>query len=107
MRKTGDKQLEHHTFIASKNQHIKDKCYHIQHINSIDNLYERWIMRFYGVATKYLERYLNWFVFLEKTKNAINPIQDLHKNLVSNTNAINHYKLIETRYEKLIFLQSS
>ena len=34
------KKLEHHTFIASK-QHVKNKCYHVQHVNSLANLYER------------------------------------------------------------------
>jgi hypothetical protein len=43
-----EKQLEHHTFIASR-QHIKDKCYHVQHVNSIDNLYERWVKGFYWI----------------------------------------------------------
>ena len=51
------KGLEHHTFVASK-QHIKDKCFHVQHVNSIDNRFERWQKRFYGVATKYLQNYL-------------------------------------------------
>ena len=62
-----EKEMEHHTFISSK--HIKDKCYHVQHVNSIDNRYERWIKPFYGVSTKYLSGYLNWFVFCKKLKN--------------------------------------
>jgi hypothetical protein len=45
------KQLEHHTFVASK-KHVKDCCYHVQHVNSMDNQYERWMKRFCGVATK-------------------------------------------------------
>ncbi len=40
----------------------------VQHVNSMDNLYERWIKPFYGVAIKYLPQYLNWFVFQEKIK---------------------------------------
>jgi hypothetical protein len=52
-----EKEEEHHTFIASKN--IKDRCYHVQQVNSIDNRYERWIKPFYGVSTKYLSGYLN------------------------------------------------
>ena len=39
------KGLEHHTFVASK-QHIKDKYFHIQHVNSIDNRFEHWQKRF-------------------------------------------------------------
>jgi hypothetical protein len=52
------KNLGHHTFVATR-QHVKDKCYHVQHVNSIDNQYERWVRRFYGVATKYLPQCLN------------------------------------------------
>ena len=74
-----EKKLEHHTFIASK-QHVKDKCYHVQHVNSIDNRYERWVKRFYGVSTKYLSQYLNWFVFLEKVKKSRTQTLDLAKN---------------------------
>ena len=65
-----DDELEHHTFIASK--YVKDQCYHVQHVNSIDNLYERWVKPFYGVSTKYLSGYLNWFVFLQKIKKISN-----------------------------------
>lgn len=62
-----DNGLEHHTFVASR-QHVKDRCYHVQHVNSLDNLYERWAKKFYGVSTKYLRGHLNWFVFLQKVK---------------------------------------
>ena len=94
------KELEHHTFVASK-QHVKDKCYHVQHVNSLDNLYERWVKRFYGVATKYLPQYLNWFVFLEKMKKSTNPTLDMAKVLASNASAIKVFQEIEDRYLEL------
>lgn len=94
------KNLEHHTFVASK-QHIKTKCYHVQHVNSLDNLYERWIKPFYGVATKYLAQYLNWFVFLQKNKGVASPIKELANAIMSNTNAIRDYRNIEMEYAKL------
>jgi transposase-like protein len=95
-----DRELEHHTFVASK-QHVKNKCYHVQHVNSLDNLYERWIKPFYGVATKYLPQYLNWFVFLEKMKKSTEPIADLAKAVMSNTSAIKSFREIENTYRKL------
>lgn len=95
-----DKKLEHHTFVASK-QHIKNKCYHVQHVNSLDNLYERWIKPFYGVGTKYLPQYLNWFIFLEKMKKSTEPINDLAKTVMSNTSAIKSFREIENTYHKL------
>ena len=101
-----DKKIEHHTFVATK-QHIKDKCYHVQHVNSMDNLYERWIKRFYGVSTKYLEQYLNWFVFLEKIKKSSNQISELSKNIANNMESIKNYGTIDSRYAKLFIPQLS
>jgi len=95
-----NRESEHHTFVASR-QHIKNKCYHVQHVNSMDNLYERWIKPFYGVATKYLPQYLNWFVFLEEVKNSKNPIIDLARTVMSNTSAIKSLREIEDVYLKL------
>ncbi len=95
-----DKNIEHHTFVASR-QHVKTKCYHVQHVNSLDNLYERWIKPFYGIATKYLAQYLNWFVFLQKNKGVTNPVKELANTIMSNTNAIRDYRNIEMEYAKL------
>jgi len=94
------KELEHHTFVASR-QHVKDKCYHVQHVNSLDNLYERWVKRFYGVATKYLPQYLNWFIFLEKMKKSASPILEMAEILASNTGARNLFKQIDEKYTEL------
>ena len=100
------KKIEHHTFVASK-QHVKSKCYHVQHVNSIDNRYERWVKGFYGVATKYLENYLNWFVFLEKVKKSLTPITDLAKVITANTSAIKNYQSVENKYAELMIPQCS
>jgi len=94
------REIEHHTFVASK-QHVKNKCYHVQHVNSIDNRYERWVKRFYGTATKYLDNYLNWFVFLEKIKKSLQPIDDFAKVIVSNIDAIAWNRSTVLRYENL------
>lgn len=95
-----DKNLEHHTFKASK-QHVKNKCYHVQHVNSLDNLLERWLKPFYGVATKYLPKYLNWFVYLQKIKKLKNPLNDYAKVIMTNVKAIIEYRKIEAKYQEL------
>jgi hypothetical protein len=95
-----NKELEHHTFIASK-QHVKSKCYHVQHVNSLDNRYERWIKPFYGVATKYLLQYLNWFVFIQKVKKSSEPLKEFANIIMTNIKTINQYRNIEKEYEKL------
>lgn len=101
-----NKKLEHHTFI-SKNQHVKNKCYHVQHVNSMDNLFERWMKRFYGVNTKYLRQYLNWFIFLRKTKDSPSILTEFAKTLISNTKALSVYRTIEETYLELYFTQYS
>ncbi len=39
--------------------------YHIQNVNNFHSRLKRWLQRFNGVASKYLEHYLAWFRFLE------------------------------------------
>jgi hypothetical protein len=41
---------------------------HIQHINAYHQRLEQWMRRFNGVATKYLDNYLRWHMFLDATK---------------------------------------
>ena len=38
----------------------KEGIYHIQHINSLHSNLKRWMSRFNGVATKYLNNYMKW-----------------------------------------------
>jgi transposase-like protein len=96
--------LEHHTFMASK-QHVKNKCFHIQYVNSVDNRFERWQKQFYGVATKYLQNYLNWFVFLEKMKNSYDKYSELIKTVFENIHTISSFRKIQAQYENLSILQ--
>lgn len=55
------KKMEHVTINASKGQHVKNKVYHIQNVNSTHHLLKEWMRRFNGVATGYLQNYMNWF----------------------------------------------
>ena len=48
---------------------IKNGIYHIQHVNELHNRLKKWIDgTFWGVSTKYLQNYLNWFYLREKLK---------------------------------------
>ena len=98
---TKSKDLEHHTFLANK-KHVKDKCYHVQHVNSIDNRFERWVSGFYGIATKYLQNYLNWFIFVEKSKKSIQQVKDMAKEIVMNIDSKAEYYMIGEKYRKLV-----
>ena len=48
--------------------------YHIQNVNNYHRKLKRWIQRFNGVATKYLNNYLAWFQVLESIQHQRNPI---------------------------------
>lgn len=61
--------VEHKKIIANKGQRVKDKIYHVQNVNNTASRLRTWMRPFNGVATKYLQNYLNWFMILEKIKN--------------------------------------
>ncbi len=64
-----DNKLEHHVFKANLKQFTKQGNLHIQNINSLHSRLKKWINDdLYGVSTKYLQNYLNWFRCKEKFK---------------------------------------
>ena len=65
-----DKDMAHKKFNASKGQKTVDKIYHVQNVNNMDMRLRKFMDSFNGVATKYLQNYLNWFLVLEKIKNS-------------------------------------
>jgi transposase-like protein len=64
--------ITHKKFNASKGQRTVDKVYHVQNVNNMDMRLRKFMESFNGVATKYLQNYLNWFLVLEKIKNSTN-----------------------------------
>lgn len=50
-------------------QRVKKVIYHNQHVNNFHNRLKKWMERFQGVATKYLDNYLYWFHWLNLGKN--------------------------------------
>jgi len=99
-----DKSLEHHVLKASLKEHVKEKKFHIQHVNSMYSRLKNWIdKRFLGVATKYLQNYMNWFHVKEKFK----PSEFIKKVIelsTVNTLARNDYRNIERKYKLLMNL---
>ena len=56
-----DNKIEHHALKPSLSNGLKTK-FHIQHVNSTHNKLKKWIGNtFWGVSTKYLQQYLNWY----------------------------------------------
>ncbi|KAA6330457.1 hypothetical protein EZS27_020839 [termite gut metagenome] len=101
-----DRRLEHHAFVASK-RHVKDSYCHVEHVNSMDNQYERWMKRFVGVVTKYLPNYLNWFIFLEKLKQSSQKAIEMAKIVLSNAGALMDYRATKRQYQNLLIQQYS
>ena len=61
--------LDHQKFNVSKGQRVKNKIYHVQNVNNTAMRLREWMRPFNGVATKYLQNYMNWFMILERIKN--------------------------------------
>jgi len=96
-----DNNLEHHVLRADLKQHVKQKTYHIQHVNSADSRLKTWIDReMHGVATKYLQSYLNWFRFKEKYKGA-EIITKMINSALDSTGRIK-FRNIDAEYEILL-----
>lgn len=76
-----DNHLKHVVLRADLKQHVKKGGFHIQHINSLHNRLKKWIGSvFWGVSTKFLQNYLNWFKVKETIlKNAQDQAADLFK----------------------------
>lgn len=101
-----DKELEHHPLRADLKQHVKDKVYHIQHVNSTHNRVKKWLDNtFWGVSTKYLQQYLNWYRIKEKLKHRIDRLNAFIDKVAEDITAQQKYLTIEQRYLKLLSTQ--
>ena len=67
-RQTGIK----HEVVKAKKQRVRG-AFHIQNVNAYDSRLKGWMMRFHGVATKYLPNYLGWRRMLERYRREITP----------------------------------
>lgn len=97
------KKIEHHTIKASIKEYVKEKVYHVQTVNSLDSRLKPWInIHFRGVATKYLQNYLNWFKFKQLLKKTSEKLKTfLYKSFFEKT-AWRNFKAIEENYEKWV-----
>jgi transposase-like protein len=96
-----DKLIEHHVLKANLKEYVKQGKFHIQHVNSMHSRMKNWLEKqLMGVATKYLQNYMNWFHIKEKytTSEFINKIVEVS---VSNTIAKEEYRNIVENYNTL------
>jgi transposase-like protein len=97
-----DNNLNHVVLRSDLKQYVKNGVYHIQHVNEIHNRLKKWLDdTFWGVSTKYLQNYLNWFYLREKLKNEAMTVEKMVSESVQNTNAIKQYRYNDLSYELL------
>jgi transposase-like protein len=70
-------EIEHKTIKANAKKYVTEGKYHIQHVNQTANEMKQWLDGFNGVATKYLQNYLNWFSVLKRLEKAQIPLREL------------------------------
>ena len=101
-----DNSLEHHAIRVDLKQYVKDGLYHVQHVNSLHNKLKKWLNeQFWGVSTKYLQQYLNWFRMKEALKGMAMPINELANRTILDIKARSKYFQIESNYKSLISSQ--
>ena len=65
--------IAHRALNLSAGVRVLARVYHIQNVNAYDSRLKNWMIRFHGVATKYLENYLGWRRGLELWGEQITP----------------------------------
>ncbi|WP_103865819.1 IS1595 family transposase [Aquimarina sp. I32.4] len=94
-------EVEFHPINVSKQERVKG-VYHIQHVNATHNKLKKWIENtFWGVSTKYLQQYLNWYKVKELLKNTRDKTKTFSQMALSDK-AIERFFKINSEYEKLI-----
>ncbi len=101
-----DNSLEHHAIRADLKQYVKDGVYHVQHVNSLHNKLKKWLIeQFWGVSTKHLQQYLNWFRVKEALKHTGQPLSEFANKTILDVSAYSRYCEIDQNYELLISSQ--
>lgn len=70
---TEQTHLAHKSVNLSAGIRVLDNAYHIQNVNAYYSRLKTWMIRFHGVATKYLPNYLGWRRCLERFGKTLTP----------------------------------
>ena len=91
---------------ADLKEHVKKKIYHIQNVNSLHNRVKKWIdSTFWGVSTKYLQNYMNWFRIEQAFRKSLCAEQDMVNCSTEDMMTLSRYRQINERYQSLIATQ--
>ncbi len=72
--------IKHKVLNLSKKQRVVEKHLHLQNVNATHSRLKGWMRRFHGVASKYLQNYMNYFRTLEEFKKSDNNCRDFFHN---------------------------
>jgi len=98
-----DHNLKHIVLRSDLKQFVKKGGFHIQHINEMHNRLKKWIDgTFWGVSTKYLQNYLNWFYLREKLKFESITVDKVVSLSLLNTHALKQYRYNNFAYDMLL-----
>lgn len=61
-----EEEIAHKRIVKLDKVNVVEKIFHIQNLNAYISRLKTWMIRFKGVATKYLENYLGWRRVVEK-----------------------------------------
>ena len=81
----------HKTHKPCLDQRVTKEIYHVQNANNLHQRSKKFLERFHGVSTKYLQNYLNWFLALEKVKNSRKRMRELGLILFTAAKPIENY----------------
>lgn len=63
-----DNNIQLKTIFVRRKEYVFQKIYHIQNVNRLHRELKEWVKKFNGVATKYLQNYLNYFQLVQMVK---------------------------------------
>lgn len=101
------KGLQHEAINVRKGIYTKKGIYHIQHVNEYHTRLKKWMNRFQGVVTKYLDNSLFCHRFLELNKKL--PFQEKVKECCSvpfNVQTLPPWNTLEGQHKKERLLHS-
>jgi transposase-like protein len=98
-----DHNLKHVVLRSDLKQFVKKGGFHIQHVNELHNRLKKWIDgTFWGVSTKYLQNYLNWFYLREKLKSESITVEKVVSLSLQNLHARKQYRYNNFAYNVIL-----
>ncbi|HUM50367.1 MAG TPA: IS1595 family transposase [Chitinophagales bacterium] len=95
--------LKHKTINVNKGEHVKEKIYHVQKVNSLTSEFKLWMRyHFRNVSTKYLQNYLYWFKMNKILKKQTDGLDEFLSYAITDERAFMRKLEIESDYQKFL-----